>query len=222
MIEIYAENIWYKKRKRVKPKRFFALFLFFTIITSIFLYYRYVITEQIILICSDYTYSFATESVNRAVLDSMDDKVKYSNLVIVEKNNSGDIVMMSTDSLKVNTISREVAEKTQALLEKKLNKGIEIPLMAFSGINLISGYGKLIKFKALSVSDVICEFTSTFKSVGVNQTLHSIYIDVICQTDIEIPLNRRTENCVTSVLVCESVLIGKVPEVYLNGNLFDK
>lgn len=222
MIRCYAENIWYVKKKRKKRKKFLVLFFIIFLISILFSYYRYVVSEHIISICVDYTNSFATEAVNNAVLISLKDEIKYSNLIFIEKNNSGDIVLMNTDSLKINTINREIATITQQNLKERLKIGIDIPVLAFSGISLLSGYGVTLNFNSISISEVVCNFSSKFQSVGINQTLHSIYIDVVCEVNIEIPLNKKTEKSVTSVLISEAVLIGKVPDTYLNGNLFGK
>ncbi len=220
MIECYDKNVWYVKKRRKKSVKFFVFFFTVIFIVCLFVSYRYLVTDNVIGICSDYVYRYSTESVNKAVMQSLNDNVKYSNLVTVEKNSSGDIVLMTTDSLKVNSINREIALSTHEILLDKLKDGVEIPLMAFFGVEFLSGYGTPIKLKTTSVSDVVCEFVSKFESVGINQTLHSIYIDVVSTVNIEIPLNKRVEKCKTSVLVCESVLVGKVPEVYLKGNLF--
>jgi hypothetical protein len=56
--------------------------------------------------------------------------------------------------------------------------------------------------------------------VGINQTLHSIYVNVNCELKITTPLNVQIEKISTPVLLNETVLVGKVPSVYLNGNLF--
>lgn len=56
--------------------------------------------------------------------------------------------------------------------------------------------------------------------MGINQTKHSLYLNVIA--DISIVMPSRTENfaVTTDILVCECVLIGKVPDVYLQGDIF--
>ena len=102
----------------------------------------------------------------------------------------------------------------------KIEKGIEIPILAFSGISIISGYGGKVNYKSLSVSKIVGEYRSNFQSSGINQTLHSVYIDVICQIDVLFPLSKKTVEVIVPVLICQSVLVGNVPEVYLNGNLF--
>ena len=65
-----------------------------------------------------------------------------------------------------------------------------------------------------------CDFTSTFESVGINQTKHSIYLNVIA--DISIVMPSRTENFAvpTEILVGESVIVGQVPDAYLQSDIF--
>ncbi len=219
MIEYCNENIWYKKRPR-KKRRFFAILMTVILVLGFMAYYRYVITEQILTLCSDYAYSYSTDAVNKTVLYSLEQQIKYTDLITIEKNTDGDIVLMTTNSHKVNTINREVADNCQTLLTKKIAEGIPVPWLSFTGISLLSGYGRPIMFKSLSVVSVICEFYSKFTGMGINQTLHSIYIVVKSQVKINMPLNSRTEECETSVLISETVLVGKVPEIYLNGQIF--
>ena len=61
---------------------------------------------------------------------------------------------------------------------------------------------------------------STFESVGINQTKHSIYLNVIA--DISIVMPSRTENfaVTTEILVGEFVIVGSVPDTYLQSDIF--
>ena len=221
MIECTENYIWYKKRKKKSFKRFFSLILVFTIIVSIFLYYKNAVCKQIFNVCAEQAYSLSTEAVNSAILVSLDDKIRYSDLIFVEKNDSGDIVFMSTNTLKINTINREVATSTSQLLKSKLSKGFLVPLGAFTGISFLSGYGSKTKLKIINTSSVICQFSSNFTSVGINQTLHSIYIDVICTIKLNMPLNSNASTCKTQILVSETILVGKVPDIYLKDGVFN-
>ncbi len=221
MIECTENFIYYKKRKKKSFKRFFSLFLIFAIIFSIYLYYNKVICKQIFNICADYSYSVSAEAVNTAVLLSLDNSVEYSDLVIVEKNGSGDIVFMSTNSLKVNKINRNIASSTSILIKNKISNGVNVPFFAFTGISFLSGYGSNVKVKVVNNVSVVCNFSSTFTSVGINQTLHSIYVDVISKINLSVPFNNKQIECKTSVLIGETVLIGKVPDIYLNEGLFN-
>lgn len=220
MIECTSENIWYKKRKRTKFKSFIAFFLSFIIVVLVFLYYKYVISTQICNICTSYAFSYASEAANYAVSNTLQDKLSYNELIEVQKNANGDIVLMSANSQKINQINRNVANITSENLKNKLNSGVPVPILAFTGLDVISGLGRQVYLKAVNVASVICDFNSTFNSVGINQTLHSIYIDVLVKVEINFPLNKTTVQNSSTILISETVLIGKVPEIYLSGKIF--
>lgn len=223
MIECTENYIYYKHKKRKKKsfKRFFSFIIVFTIIVSVYLYYSKVICKQIFNICAEYSYSVCTESVNSAVLFSLENKLEYSDLIIVEKNEVGDIVYMSTNSLKINKINRNIASSTLALIKDKIKEGVNVPFFAFTGISVLSGYGQNVKVKIVNNVSVVCDFSSKFTSVGINQTLHSIYIDVISQVSMHVPFNNHKAISKTSILIGESVLVGKVPDIYLKDGLFN-
>ena len=221
MIEVSSENIWYLKKRKKSCKNFVALFLVLFLIVGLFIYYNFVVYKEISKYQLDYMNKNLTESVNDAVLLSLnEDESSYSNLVSVEKNNNGDIVLISANTYQVNKISRKIVDFTNAELKNKTSKGIPIPFLAFTGIPLISGYGNSVHIKSLFVSSVECEFISDFKSVGINQTLHSIFVEVICSSKLSGFIVKDYVKCASKVLICESVLIGKVPEIYLNNKLF--
>lgn len=218
MIECCEEKIYNKKNRRHKKRRFFP-FLILIISVSIFIWWKYVASLQVYNICADYSYAASMDAVNKAVMTSLSDGLKYADLVQVEKNTSGDIILIKTDSLQINKFNREIAIKTNENMSDIISGGVPIPALSFSGISILSGYGATIDYQVVNVTGVTCDFLSDFKSVGINQTLHSLYACVICTINIELPLNHKSMECKSNILISESVLVGKVPDVYLNGNL---
>lgn len=219
MIECTSEYI-YKKKRKVKGKKLIAFFLTLIIALGVVLYYKYFISSELYKLSFSYAYSYCTESVNDAIIDSLNDKIKYSDLIKIEKNNAGDIVLITANSYKVNLISREITQLSANNVKNKLSGGVPVPSLAFTGIGLIAGLGVKINIKMLNVSSVYCDFDSSFMSVGINQTLHKIYAKITSEVKINVPLNERTEIFETSVLLTEAVLVGEVPDVYLNGKIF--
>ncbi len=215
MIECTSERIFKKKRRG--RKRLKIIFLSLFVISFIWAYNRYFIVEQVSNICEQSCYSIASKSTNQAIIDS-NNSVKYNEIVRVEKNQAGDITLISTDSALTNKITREIAVKTQSIMSDIINKGVPIPICAFTGISFISGYGPNVNFNSISISSVTCEFSSKFLSSGINQTLHSLYAEIICKIEIVFPLNTRKVICKNQVLITEAVLVGKVPEIYLNNS----
>lgn len=217
MIEYVDENIYYK-RKKVKGKRkYFAIFLIIIVLS--FIYYKYVVLDNLNEYFLAQAQAVAIDSTNETILKSLKEYA-YSDLVYIEKDANGNVSYMKTDSYKINYINKVVASKTKDVMQDKFEKGIKVPILAFSGIKIISGYGRKILYKNLYVTNVICGFNSKFQSVGINQTLHSIYINVRCDVNWGLPLSGKTISTTNNILISETVLVGKVPEVYLNGNLF--
>ncbi len=218
MIECSNNNIWYKRKKNIKSgkrRRFSALFLILVIFSIVFLYYKFFISNQILKLCEEYSYSYSTDSVNKAVLISTDSDSTYNELVSVTKNNLGEIELITLNSQKINKMNREIAQNTNKILTDKLNGGVNIPLLAFSGIGLLKGYGPSVNFKTIYVTSVVCDFKGKFESVGINQTRHSLYISVISKVKVDMFFSSKTVDCITDVLISEAVLVGKVPEIYL-------
>lgn len=159
-----------------------------------------------------------TKAVNLAVEEVMSG-LEYSDIVTVTYDSSGDVSVISANSSKINLIARRAASITQSKFESLASGGLEIPVGAFTGIEALSGYGATVKISVRPVASVECSFVSRFTQAGINQTVHSIYLEVV--SDISIVLAARTERVLLSaeVLVLESLINGKVPEIYLQGGL---
>lgn len=159
--------------------------------------------------------------VNLAVYQTLD-SVSYNDLVTVQKDGNGDIALLSVNSALINRIARDTARIAQENLEKYGKEGIPVPIGAFTGIKLLAGSGPAVRFGIIPVGSVSCDFLSEYKSVGINQTLHKIYVEAVAEVDVIFP-GESLRLCVpTEIFVCESVLVGKVPKTYLDAGLFRK
>ena len=161
-----------------------------------------------------------TVAVNDAVFYTLSDSMRYEDLVNIEYNAQGDVVGVSANALKINKIARDTASISQSNLKSLSLNGIPIPLGALTGIEALAGIGPRIHFRIIPVSSVACDFSSVFESVGINQTKHSIYLNVIA--DISIVMPSRTENfaVTTEILIGEFVIVGKIPDTYLQTDIF--
>ena len=69
------------------------------------------------------------------------------------------------------------------------------------------------------VGTVQCSFGSHFETAGINQPLHRIYRNVSSTVDVIIPSSHQVVQIETPILVCETVIVGKVPDTFLQGGL---
>lgn len=210
-----------KQRKIIKKRRLVLILVSILLIAAfLFFYFQRNVTRVLISISEATMRASTTIAVNDAVYYTLSDGMRYEDLVSIERNESGDIVAVSANALKINKIARDTASISQSNLKNLSLNGIPIPLGALTGIEAFAGLGPSIYFRIIPVSSVSCGFSSAFESVGINQTKHSIYLRVIA--DISIVMPSRTENfaVTTDVLVGESVIVGSIPDTYLQSDIF--
>lgn len=208
------------KKKKRSGKITAAIWLgaIFSLLFSIFMYFHFVVGPKIVEISRAQVDSIATTVVSDGIYNVMLDKnYKYEDFVDVKCSQTGEIVSISANSVGLNKFARELSTETQIQLDTIINHSIEIPLGSFTGINALSAIGPKINVHIMPIGSVLTSFSSQFESVGINQVRHSIFIDVNVTISVILPLGSQNIDFVTQVLVCENIIIGKVPNVYLNG-----
>lgn len=164
--------------------------------------------------------SITTVAVNDAIYYTLSDEVRYEDLVTVSRDGEGNVLAITSNSFQINRIARDAAYMSQQNLTKMSEDGIEVPLGAFTGIEAWAGFGPHVNIKIIPISNVACRFVSRFEAAGINQTKHSIYLEIVADISIIMPSSTSNFASLTEVLICESVLLGKVPDTYLQADIF--
>lgn len=209
-----------KKRKKVVKIASFMLILLLILSILIILNTYWKSTLPTLLDITQAKISAQTVLViNQAVTTSFQDTDVFGDLISIQRDNDGNIILLTANSLQANKLARQMAIVSQQRLDQLAKEQIEVPFGTISGIPLFSEMGPEITITVTPIGAVNCTFTSTFESVGINQTLHRMFIQVECKMDLIIPQMHHTMECVVPILVSESIIIGKVPQTYLNGGL---
>ncbi len=164
--------------------------------------------------------SITTVAVNDAVYYTLSDSVRYEDLVTVQRDGEGNVSSITSNALQINRIARDTAYMSQENLQTMSEGGIEVPLGAFTGVEALAGFGPRVNIRIIPISNVACRFVSSFESAGINQTKHSVYLEIVADISIVMPAATSNFASLTEVLICESVLVGKVPESYLQADIF--
>ena len=126
---------------------------------------------------------------------------------------------ISTNSTKINLLVRKVTELVQERFETLDETSINVNLGTFTGIPFLFGYGPEIKLNLIPVGAVNTSFDTNFVSAGINQTLHSLYFDVTASIGMVLPASTQTFQTTLDILICESVIVGEIPSIYLQGKV---
>lgn len=209
-----------KLRSNKKFRRFKILLLVLCLlVVGVLLYFQRNVTRVLISISEATIRSITTVAVNDAIYYTLNDVNRYDDLITIERDEAGDVTSITTDSLKINRIARDTAYMSQENLTKMSAEGIQVPIGALTGIEALAGFGTKINIKIIPISNVECRFVSKFTDAGINQTKHSLYLEIVSDISIILPSKSTNLASTIEVLICESVIAGKIPDTYLQASL---
>ncbi|MEE1010631.1 MAG: sporulation protein YunB [Acutalibacteraceae bacterium] len=139
--------------------------------------------------------------------------VSYADIVSISRNNSGSITGITTDIVKLNLFKSQI---TNAVDDEFIFKGstkVSVPLGSVSGITFLSGCGPYVDVKISMLSSTQSDFENKFESAGINQTQHSVILDLDTQVILTMSGRRITTDVKTSFCVAQTVIVGTVPNV---------
>lgn len=201
------------------------MFIFILLFFGALCFLNLVVNPIIIETSSSKVKSLSQDAVNTAVFEVIKDASIYDSLVKIQRDEEGNITMISSNAVRINYLSREIIENAQKKLELLGSKGVNIPLGTFSGMPILVGHGPLVNIKLIPIGAINCNFSSKFISAGVNQTNHRIYLEVNSIVNIILPTASQNVNTKTQIMIAENIIIGKVPQTYLYsddiGNLLN-
>ena len=158
-----------------------------------------------------------TQAVNDAVTAVLErEGVRYTDLMRVEKDSQGSIVSVEADTVKINALKASVTTEILTQLKKHQNMTVRIPTGTLLNGDLLTGRGPRIPVKISLSGAAATQMSSYFESAGINQTSHRLVMDITVTLYAAIPGNDATTTLETSFIIAETVLVGKVPDTFLD------
>jgi len=160
-----------------------------------------------------------TRIADRAVTKALSDQsISYSDMVTVQAGQNGDITTLTTDTLRLNNLRGVVMDDIVSQVENLDERDLGVPLGALTGLDLLSAIGPRLPVQVLSVASAEASYRNDFTGAGINQTLHRVMLDVTVTAKLLLPGGIVETQVTTPVCIAETVIVGQVPEAYLNWN----
>ena len=161
-----------------------------------------------------------TNSTSDLINDAIDRQIElgniqYDRMVYFEKDLEGRITAVKTNMSEVNRLKTDILNLINDEILALDTTDLGIPLGSLLLPELFSGKGPNIPIKIISIRNSDASFSSAFSAAGINQTLQQLTMHV--QVDVTVLVLGETESFTVSseVVVAETIIVGQVPQTYL-------
>ena len=137
------------------------------------------------------------------------------NLYLMKYTEGMDIAAGMTEE---NLLIADVVTAAQTKVDALHRQTVQIPLGAFGGLHLLQGLGPQVPVALIGGGVVEAQVEDELYSVGINQSRHSIRLQLTAQMQLLSPLVEEAVTVQSTLLLAESVIVGPVPQVYLSGS----
>ena len=212
--------IWYphpyRRRMTANQKGWLILCLLmagiFTFALKAGKYLKELAGEMALSDASDLVILAINDVVNRKMLEGEYD---YDYFVSLEKDNAGGITAITTNMVEINAFASQVLDDVvRAADSGELN--VKIPLGNLLGFNLSIGKGPKVPVRIIMLTSSRADFKNELVSSGINQTKHQMILEIVVDIDILVPWETLSTQVVSRTLIAETVIVGGVPDTFVN------
>ena len=154
--------------------------------------------------------------VNTSIAEIMKDEDYTGDYFVnFEKTDAGDISAISSNMAQINALSAKILDTVINVTENQTIT-VEIPIGNLTGVSLLMGRGPKVPVQIIVLTSSKVEFNNSIITAGINQTKHQVNLEVIVDIDVLIPWDTASTQVKTEVLIADTVIVGKVPDTYMN------
>ena len=183
------------------------------------------------------TERFTTNLVNKT-LNDLDMNEEYNSLLVIEKDDNGEIEKFSYNAVVLNKISSKFSDEIQKKLRQAergelsnyiyssnnfhhIKNGIlcEVTFGTLRNSNLFSNVGPVIPVRLLFLGQVMPDINIKVKEYGINTIMVEVYFKATVKEQISMPFSSKRREIVVNQLLSVDIIRGKVPNYY---NKFSK
>ena len=197
-----------------RKKTIIRIIILFLFVIYLFKYVDKNIRPTVIAISEIKARSVTTQTINDTIKLKIKRDINYNDLIFVKYDNEGKVTLMQANTILMNSIAAEVAIEVQEQLEKMSHTKIRVPLSNAFNTQIITFPS--INIQIIPQGSVAVDFATEFESSGINQTRHRIYIIVVTDIKMIVPLVQENIRIVTNIPIAETIIVGDVPEQFVN------
>lgn len=167
-------------------------------------------------VCASETKRYATQVLADSVGEVLSrHPYQYSDFATLLYDDSGNVTAVETMTEQVNRLQSAMLQSVQEHLTRCRDAELTVSLGTATGVWLFAGKGPEISVLLMPIGTASVKLVSELASAGINQTCHTIRAEVTAEMQAAIPFSRTTAEVTYTCLLSETVIVGTVPESYL-------
>lgn len=206
-------------RLKVKFSKKWIIVIVLVLIAVLYLVLDNMIRPTILSLSEARLRAIGVKAMNDAVRETIGASgVTYSDLIHIEKDDGGNISLITANTVLMNNLAAQTAMAAQDKVLSAGRQGVNIPIGTIIGGPLLTGRGPAIAILFEPVGSVTTDIIAEFEDAGINQTRHKIYLVLDASVRILVGNAAQTADISSKVLITDTVIVGEVPQGYYRGS----
>lgn len=157
----------------------------------------------------------ASAAINDAIAEQIAaGKLNYDDMVTVEKDANGAVTAIRANMERINLLKTGILDCIDEKLDNLSVEKLGVPLGSVLLPELFSGRGPSMPVRVLAVRTSDAAFRNDFSAAGINQTRHSIFIEIQVTVTVLTWAGTDDVRVDATVAAAETVIVGTVPTTY--------
>ncbi|MBQ7048511.1 MAG: sporulation protein YunB [Clostridia bacterium] len=140
----------------------------------------------------------------------------FNSLVTHQFDENGTLRSIELNSGNLAALQSGLESEILRSIAEIHSEGFNVPMGNLIGSKLFSGRGPHIKIQTMPLSTLECSMVNDFESVGINHTIHKLALVFTVSFKAAYPFGDTVFENRFQVTLCENIIIGEVPLVYVN------
>ena len=198
------------------------VFLYFIVLVAVvlllFFGFRSKFSQAIRSLAETQVINSTSDLINDAIDEQIENgKIQYDRIVFFEKYLNGKITALKTNMSEVNRLKTDILNLINDEILAMDSSNLGVPIGSFIFPELFAGKGPLIPVQIMSIRNSDASFSSEFTEAGINQTLQKMTMTVCVDVTILVLGKTDTFTVSSQVVVAETVIVGQVPDTFLQN-----
>ena len=170
---------YYTKRRKSKLNSYVLIIISIILIFNLFFYYfNKRIFPSALDISKNVIKAKVVETIGETSVDLFNSEFNYNEMIIIDKDNEGNINLIRADTVKLNNLTSALSIKCNEKLQNLDSVEVKVPLSWLTDQSALYNIGPTITVKIEHVGNMNISYESKFESAGINMTRNKIYINV--------------------------------------------